>query len=374
MRALFALVCAALALPAAGNETGSEVFARAAPSVFSIGVIGPAGDARIGSGVAIAPGRVVTNLHVVREARSIYIKQGEQSYEALLETGDERRDLALLGVSGLSAPVPALASGERAAIGQTVYAIGSPRGLELSLSQGIVSALRRTDEGVLIQTTAPISPGSSGGGLFDAQGRLLGLTTAQVLNGQNLNFAIPVEWLRSLGLDLAIAAETGPAPETTPLPAPEPVAPAPVAAPAAETAEAVETAAAEEKKKPGGNLWFASLLILALLFGAKPAIRWLSDYLSDDSLPAPVTARPAGAPRAAPVDRVAPFRAAAREELKQARDETAWQAALLQAGGDEARAAVEYVEQRAYAQYRADLDRKWAEAQAQSQMGPARKT
>jgi S1-C subfamily serine protease len=79
-----------------------------------------------------------------------------------------------------------------------VYAIGTPQGLERTLSQGLVSAMRETSEGTVIQTSAPISPGSSGGGLFDTQGQLVGITTFQTKTGQNLNFAIPVDWLDTM--------------------------------------------------------------------------------------------------------------------------------------------------------------------------------
>ena len=78
-------------------------------------------------------------------------------------------------------------------VGEAVYAVGAPRGLELSLSDGIVSQLRGGPP-PFIQTTAAISPGSSGGGLFDAEGRLVGFTTLYIKSGQSLNFAMPVEW------------------------------------------------------------------------------------------------------------------------------------------------------------------------------------
>ena len=88
------------------------------------------------------------------------------------------------------------------AVGQNVFAIGNPKGLELTMSAGLVSSLRRNAEGqlVLIQTSAAISGGSSGGGLFDDQGRLIGLTTIGSVSGdaQNLNFAIPSQWVSEL--------------------------------------------------------------------------------------------------------------------------------------------------------------------------------
>jgi tetratricopeptide (TPR) repeat protein len=76
-----------------------------------------------------------------------------------------------------------------------VYAIGSPEGLELTFSEGVISALRDTEGVRMVQTSAAISPGSSGGGLFDAQGNLVGVTTFYLKEGQSLNFALPGEWV-----------------------------------------------------------------------------------------------------------------------------------------------------------------------------------
>ena len=79
-----------------------------------------------------------------------------------------------------------------------MFAIGSPQGLELTISDGIVSGMRDLPQGRVIQTTAPISPGSSGGPLFDAYGRLVGIMTFQHRSGQNLNFAVPADWIADM--------------------------------------------------------------------------------------------------------------------------------------------------------------------------------
>ena len=100
---------------------------------------------------------------------------------------------------GVKVPVAAVAKVETLKVGQRVYAIGSPTGLELTLSEGLISALRANAQGQLptIQTSAAISPGSSGGGLFDAEARLIGVTVS-VAKGENLGFAYPAEWLAEL--------------------------------------------------------------------------------------------------------------------------------------------------------------------------------
>ena len=79
-----------------------------------------------------------------------------------------------------------------------MYAIGAPQGFDLTLSEGLVSGLRTTDEGRLIQTTAAISQGSSGGGLFNDEGQLAAITTFYLSRGQNLNFAVPANRIRAL--------------------------------------------------------------------------------------------------------------------------------------------------------------------------------
>jgi S1-C subfamily serine protease len=113
-------------------------------------------------------------------------------------------------VVGLKAPAIWVADSKQIAVGQNVFAIGNPKGLESTMSAGLVSSLRRNAAGqlVLIQTSAAISGGSSGGGLFDAQGHLVGLTTLGSITGdaQNLNFAIPAEWVRELPARHASAA------------------------------------------------------------------------------------------------------------------------------------------------------------------------
>ena len=85
-------------------------------------------------------------------------------------------------------------------VGEPAFAVGAPQGLELSISQGIVSQLRPTPLGKdpMIQTTAAISQGSSGGGLFDSDGRLVGLTTLYYKEGQSLNFAVPISFVALL--------------------------------------------------------------------------------------------------------------------------------------------------------------------------------
>jgi tetratricopeptide (TPR) repeat protein len=187
------LLLACLGPSIAAANSPEQVFARASPSV----VVVQAGSQQ-GSGVIIAPNLVVTNCHVIGAADQIVVRRSRQSHGARRAFGDLDRDICLLQVPSLQGGIAVLGQAANARIGASVFAIGAPRGLELSLSAGLISQLREANAGPIIQTTAPISPGSSGGGLFDQRGRLIGITTFQLREGQNINFAVPVEWITSL--------------------------------------------------------------------------------------------------------------------------------------------------------------------------------
>lgn len=147
-----------------------------------------------GSGVVIPSGKVATNCHVLEGGASFQIGRGKNFVSATLYAEDGDKDICLLDAKGLKGKPAQLGKTAALKVGVPVYAVGAPQGLELSLSDGIVSQLRGGSP-PFIQTTAAISPGSSGGGLFDSEGRLVGLTTLYIEGGQNLNFAMPVEWI-----------------------------------------------------------------------------------------------------------------------------------------------------------------------------------
>jgi len=148
----------------------------------------------LGSGVMLPSGDIITNYHVVKAGARYTVGRGEQAASATLKAGDPDKDLCLLTAPGLVAEPARLGKAARLKVGDPVYAVGAPQGLELSLSEGIVSQLRGGDPPI-IQTTVAISPGSSGGGLFNAKGELVGITTFYLKDGQSLNFAVPVEWI-----------------------------------------------------------------------------------------------------------------------------------------------------------------------------------
>jgi len=191
-----ALPVAASAAPTAAPRSAENVFAEVAPSVARVHAMDSSGRVIvIGSGVVIDKGIVITNCHVATRGTKLAIKINDNVMPATIQLADEVLDLCRLSVTGLAAPSLVIDSVTSLRTGQRVYAIGAPAGLELTISEGIVSALRKVDDGTVIQTTAPISPGSSGGGLFDMSGRLVGITTFQHRYGQNLNFALPADWI-----------------------------------------------------------------------------------------------------------------------------------------------------------------------------------
>jgi S1-C subfamily serine protease len=198
-----------IATPAV-EKSAEQLFAELARSTARITVHDVSGRAvGLGSGVVVGNGQVVTNCHVATAGGTLAVKVGGEQFSASVEVADEEYDLCRLSVSGLAAPAVPLGSIDSLKTGQKVYAIGAPQGLELTISDGIVSAFRDMPQGRIIQTTAPISPGSSGGPLFDAYGRLVGIMTFQHRSGQNLNFAVPADWIGQL----RSRAATNPLPE-----------------------------------------------------------------------------------------------------------------------------------------------------------------
>jgi tetratricopeptide (TPR) repeat protein len=178
----------------------ATVFARASRSVVVVEVFSDKG-VRVsqGSGVAIRRDAVITNVHVLEQGVSARVRRGEESWSAVLSSWDGDRDLALLRVTEATFESVAVRKMDSLVVGEPVYAIGAPRGLDLSLSGGLVSGIRKLPSGdSLIQTTAAISPGSSGGGLFDAQARLVGITTLKLSDSEGLNFAVPAELIQAL--------------------------------------------------------------------------------------------------------------------------------------------------------------------------------
>lgn len=176
-----------------------KAFELASKSVLVVHSINLRGEeVSLGSGIVIAPGEVVTNAHVVLNGTGAFLTKGSEKWEVKGIFLDPKLDLALLKTDPIPLPQVKLGMFAHVKPGQKLFAIGNPGGLELSLSDGVVSAVRDFEGTTYIQTTAPISPGSSGGGVFNTRCELVGITTFMFKDGQNLNFAISSDYIPQL--------------------------------------------------------------------------------------------------------------------------------------------------------------------------------
>ena len=196
--ALFLNLAAAFSAMGTPQEVARQMF----PKTVMITTLGRGGrQLAIGSGFVLGPGQVVTNEHVIQDAASGFVKiVGDKTKYKISGVAalDGLHDLVILAVDGLSVDGAPLSQRATVDVGETVFAIGNPRGLEGTFSQGIVSSLRTLDDFTLLQITAPISPGSSGGPIVDEKGEIIGVAVATYRSGQNLNFAVPSRYVAEL--------------------------------------------------------------------------------------------------------------------------------------------------------------------------------
>jgi tetratricopeptide (TPR) repeat protein len=184
------------AFPRGAQDTLPELVRRIKPSVVSIVTYDNRGQRLTrGSGFFTAPDRIVTNRHVIEKAykAEVHLTNGNAYNVRGVLAVDGAGDIALLQVevpASLASPLQVVRTTPQE--GERVVVIGNPLGLEGSVSDGIVSAVRDIPNfGRIIQITAPISPGSSGSPVINMQGQVIGVATLQLTEGQSLNFAIP---------------------------------------------------------------------------------------------------------------------------------------------------------------------------------------
>lgn len=203
---LFVHVCGVLSLIGPPHAASADTAQTIAKQAFGSTVLIVMEDANgqplsLGSGFFVRDGEIASNLHVVEGAVRGYAKsvgyKTKHNIEGITRV-DVERDLVVLEVSGAKAVPLSLGDSDAVEVGETVYAIGNPRGLEGTLSQGIVSGIRNVGSDKLLQITAPISPGSSGGPVLNSSGEVIGISVATFRGGQNLNFAIPSNYLKAL--------------------------------------------------------------------------------------------------------------------------------------------------------------------------------
>ena len=196
-------------IPAVNAQTAQQI----AQNAFGSTVLLVMEDANgqpigLGSGFFVQPNQIATNLHVVEGAARGYAKLVGQKTKHNIEgisAIDSKRDLVILKVSALGTRELSLGDSNAVQVGDSVYAVGNPRGLEGTFSQGIISSVRIVGTDKLIQLTAPISPGSSGGPVLNRAGEVIGVSVATFRGGQNLNFAIPSNYLTTLATQVGSA-------------------------------------------------------------------------------------------------------------------------------------------------------------------------
>ena len=186
----------------ATQESVTDVVKRSSDAVVLIVISDSAGQENtLGSGFLIsADGEIVTNYHVTKEAHSAIVKLSNGAFFPVkgVLASDADKDLAIIKVNGKNLPFLQLGDIDNLRVGDHVVAIGSPLGLEGTVSDGIVSAFRDAAKMKWIQTTAPVSHGNSGGPLLDMSNHVVGVITWGVDLGQNLNFAAPCSEVKAL--------------------------------------------------------------------------------------------------------------------------------------------------------------------------------
>jgi S1-C subfamily serine protease len=198
------LVAAALAQEPAPHDMSA--------SVVQVVATTSAGRTLLGSAVVIDRGKLITNCHVLRDAREVHVARGAQKWRAERRAADGRKDLCVLAAPGLDAPAARLVSTATLKVGDTAHAIGYGKGGSLGVTEGRIESLYDFEGARVIRTSASFDVGASGGALFTASGLLAGILTFKAPSGGSFHFAIPVDWLPAV----EAAGQSGPAGDSGP--------------------------------------------------------------------------------------------------------------------------------------------------------------
>ena len=184
--------------------TPQEIAKTALGSTVHLSVRDAEGKSWTGSGFVVEDDQIATNYHVIDNmlvgGARLVGKEDIYPIEAIL-VGDKERDLAVIKVAGIDAPTLLLGDSDTVEVMDTIYVAGNPQGWEGTVVPGNISAIRQSEDRVplkFFQMTAPISQGSSGGPVLNETGEVIGVSFATHRNGQNLNFAIPVNYLKAI--------------------------------------------------------------------------------------------------------------------------------------------------------------------------------
>lgn len=194
----------------AAEASASAIYAKSSPSIVTVLALAPDQGRKQGSGVIVEANRVLTNCHVVTGARDIQVRFFDSQHAPAKVVGRYATlDLCVIEAATQNRKTVEIRSLASIKPGLRVVAIGNPLGLTASVTEGVVSGVRESEGFKLLQHSAPTSPGSSGGGLFDTESRLIGLTTSSNVSGQNINFAIPAEYIQLLAMTPTLAQASG---------------------------------------------------------------------------------------------------------------------------------------------------------------------
>ena len=195
------LFCIVSTLPA---QTVPEIAEKALAATVYLEMY-DSNDVKLGfsSGFFVRENLIATNYHVIKGAMRGTAKLVGKSTTYIIEgvtATDKTNDLVILKVTASDVKSLPLGDSDVVRIGEAVYVAGNPKGLEGTFSNGIISSLRDISTKERLQMTAPISPGSSGGPVLNSKGEVIGIsvTVHQNLDAQNLNFAIPSNYLKKL--------------------------------------------------------------------------------------------------------------------------------------------------------------------------------
>lgn len=166
-------------------------------SLVKIEAVDADGRAWLGTGVSVAPERVVTSCHVTRRAESIDVQYRGLRRPVTAQLSDTEHDLCILMVPGLAAEPVKLGASRMLNVGEPVWAFGFEGGMALRARSGVVRALHTFDGARVVESTTPFTSGASGGALFDAQSRLVGVLTYRLRGDRRSYFSVPVEWFAS---------------------------------------------------------------------------------------------------------------------------------------------------------------------------------
>lgn len=188
---------------AAQSFDSAEITKKVAPAVVLIKGTTNTGDV-LGSGFIISTdGKIATNLHVVEGLRNggVQLASGEKFDSFSVLAFDARKDIAIIKIPGFDLPSVPLGNSNTIQVGEPVLAVGSPLGLQGSVTTGVISSVRDDPAGggfKVLQTDATANPGNSGGPLVNRRGEVIGIITFKIGGSENLNFAMPVNYLRGL--------------------------------------------------------------------------------------------------------------------------------------------------------------------------------